>query len=71
MWRREEARIRDSLWNFAFNGLRVTGITFYRQSFLPRKGKEKLTLSLRAALEKDRVIDRVLSSGDFYHRAIS
>lgn len=53
MWRREEARIRDSLWNFAFNGLRVTGI-FHRQSFLPRKGKEKLTFSLCAALEKDR-----------------
>lgn len=53
MWRREEARIRDSLWNFAFNGLHVTGI-FHRQSFLPRKGKEKLTLSLCVALEKDR-----------------
>lgn len=70
MWRREETRIRDSLWNFAFNGSRVTGI-FHRQSFLPRKGKEKLTLSLCAALEKDRVIDRVLFSGDFYHRGIS
>lgn len=31
MWRREEARIRDSLWNFAFNGLRVTGKVFFKK----------------------------------------